>query len=137
MKICGVDIKGSEANLVIVESNGGNIAHINCATRKMQLGDDTDCQSLRLFYDAIKTFAYENQIAAFSIKSRAKNGQMAGGAISFKIETLFQLSDTPTIFVNPVALAKFGKTNMAGIPNGVYKYQQDAYRCAVFHINKQ
>ena len=61
---------------------------------------------------------------------------MGGGAISFKIETLFQLVDCEAVFVNAVALASFAKGNLAGVPNGLLKYQEDAYRCAAFHLNK-
>ena len=53
----------------------------------------------------------------FAIKTRAKKGRMAGGAVSFKIETLIQLVEGwNTRFVSPVALSNFAKKELEGYP---------------------
>jgi len=136
VKVCGVDLKGNDALLAIVSTNGDGAVHIPCATRRISLSDDKNAETVRAFLQTIKTFHHENAIDAFAIKSRAHRGQMAGGAVSFKIETLFQLIECEIVLVNPVALAKFGRGNFAGSPASILKYQQDAYRCAAFHLNK-
>ncbi|MDQ0996849.1 hypothetical protein QFZ34_002031 [Phyllobacterium ifriqiyense] len=136
MIVCGVDLKSSEARLVLVSVENNDPHLIPCKTKKLTLGDDKDSSAIKSFLQAIKTFAHENGVAVFAIKARAKGGQMGGGAISFKIETLFQLSDCDVVFVNATALSKFSKTNLGGIPDGVLKYQYDAYRCGVFQLAK-
>ncbi|WP_164898812.1 DUF3010 family protein [Mesorhizobium sp. M7A.F.Ca.MR.362.00.0.0] len=132
--VCGVDLKASEARLVLVSVKDDDPHHISCKTRKLNLGDDKDTSSVKALLQAVRTFAHEHGVDVFAVKARAKGGQMGGGAVSFKIETLFQLSDREVVFVNPVALSKFAKTNLGGIPDGVLKYQEDAYRCGVYHL---
>ncbi|TIX45575.1 MAG: DUF3010 family protein [Mesorhizobium sp.] len=132
--VCGVDLTASEARLALVSVKDDDPHPISCKTRKLSLGDDKDGSSVKALLQAVKTFAHEHGVDVFAIKARAKGGQMGGGAVSFKIETLFQLSDREVVFVNPVALSKFAKTNLGGIPDGILKYQEDAYRCGVYHL---
>jgi hypothetical protein len=130
--VCGVDLKSNEARLCIVTVKSDEPTAISCKTKKITLADDKDCKSVNAFFQAVKSFATENKIDTFSIKSRAKNGLMAGGAISFKMEAIFQLSGSEVSFVNAVALSKFAKTNLGGIPSGILKYQEDAYLCGAY-----
>lgn len=136
MIVCGVDLKASEARLALVSAKDGGPHHIACGTRKLTLGDDKDSNSVKALLQAIKTYAHENAVDAFAIKARANGGQMGGGAVSFKIETLFQLSDKDVVFINAVALSKFAKTNLGGVPASVFQYQIDAFRCGGFHLKK-
>lgn len=136
MRVCGVDLKGSEALLAIVSTDGDKAIHIPCATKRIALSDDKDAEAVRAFLQTIRTFHHENAIDAFAIKSRAHGGKMGGGAVSFKLETLFQLVECETAFVNPVALAKFARGNLGVVPESILRYQEDAYRCAAFHLNR-
>lgn len=134
MVVCGVDLKASEARLAIVRADNGTFVHVTSETKKLALKDDRDAQSLHTLLKAIKAFAHQNGVEVFVIKTRAQKGQMAGGAISFKIETLFQLSGTEIRFISPQALAKFAKGNMAGTPQTVLEYQKDAFRMGAHHL---
>ncbi len=66
---------------------------------------------------AIEAFALQNKVDSFVIKSRQATGPRAGGGITFKIETLFQLSGTPVVFISPPTLAKFAKSNLGRRPD--------------------
>ncbi|MEL3890455.1 DUF3010 family protein [Ferrovibrio sp. MS7] len=137
MIVCGVELKGSEARLVLVSVNtDASPYHIGCNTKKLILGEDRNTDSIKTFLQAVKTFAHENRVDVFAIKSRAKAGAMSGGAISFKMETLFQLSDREIVFISPVTLAKFAKSNLGGIPTETLIYQKDAYLCGAYHLKK-
>lgn len=137
MKVCGVTIKSSTAQLAIVECSEDGPSLVQCETKKIQLADDKNAADIRSFLHAIKTFAHENGVDTFAIKARAHGGQMAGGAVSFKIETLIQLvEDCDCVLVNAVALSKFASKNVAGLPAGLLRYQEDAYRCAAYHLHK-
>jgi len=136
LKVCGVEISGSEALLAIATVNDGEISFVATGTKKIGLGDDKDAASVKACLQAIKSFAHENSIDAFAIKARAHKGKMAGGAVSFKVETLFQLTEYPVSLINAVALSQFAKKNIAGIPSGVLKYQEDAFRCAAYQMQK-
>ena len=135
--VCGVEIKAQEAVLTIVSTDDeNNIHHVECTTKKLILGDDKDVQSLKVMMQAISAFAEKHDVAQFVVKARQGKGERAAGGVTFKIETLFQLSGTPVCFVSAQTLAAFGKKNMAGLPASVNKYQTDSFRAAAWHVNK-
>jgi hypothetical protein len=138
MRICGVQIAGSTANLAVVSpDDAGGVIYHPCHTKKISLEDEKSGDSLRTFLKAITAFAHENQVEGFCIKQRASGGQHGAGGPSFKVEALVQLvPDTPTYFANPVALSKFAKTNLAGLPYGLQRYLEDAYRSGAFQLKK-
>jgi Protein of unknown function (DUF3010) len=136
--ICGVEIKGKEAILALVKSDDDdNLVHINCATKRLALNDDRDASALEGLKKAITAFANENKVECFAMKARQSSGQLASGGITFKIETLFQLSGTTVEFVSAPTLAAFSKkSNIATPPRSVNKYQTDAYRAAAWKLAK-
>lgn len=93
--------------------------------------------SLRAFLAAITAFAHENGVEAFCIKQRASGGHLGAGAASFKVEALVQMvPGIPTYYANAVALSRFAKTNVAGLPNGLQNYLADAFRCGAFQLKR-
>jgi len=134
--VCGVDIKSKAAILALVRSSADESVHTACAAKKLTLLDDRDKKSLSTMKSAIEAFALENKVEAFVIKSRHATGPRAGGGITFKIETLFQLSNTPVEFISAPTLAKFSKSNLGGVPSSVFAYQTDAYRAAAWYLSK-
>lgn len=137
MVVCGVDIKAREANLVLVGTDDDVTVHIACATKKLALNDDKDATALQTLKAAIEAFALKHNVEAFIIKTRQLTGARAASGITFKIEAIFQLSGTPVAFVSPQTLAKFAKSNMGGVPSGVAKYQEDAYRAGSWRLTGQ
>lgn len=138
MRICGVQISGSTANLAVVSvDDTGEITYHPCHTKKITLEDEKCGESLRAFLKAITAFAHENQVEGFCIKQRASGGRLGAGGPSFKVEAMVQMvPDVPTYYANPVALSKFAKTNVAGLPNGLQNYLADAYRSGAFQLKK-
>lgn len=134
MVVCGVEIKGKEAILVLVEIKSETTVQIKCETKKLQMVDHQDTKVIEDLLATIKAFAHEHAVEVFVVKSRAMAGMMAGGGITFKIETVFQLSGTPIAFVSAQTLAKFAKSNLGGIPDGLFGYQHDAYRVGAYHL---
>lgn len=138
MRICGVQISGSTANLAVVSSGDtGGVNYHPCHTRKITLENEKSSDSLKAFLRAITAFAHENRVEGFCIKQRASGGQRGAKGPSFKVEALVQLvPDVPTYFANPVALSKFAKTNVAGLPDGLQSYLKDAYRSGAFQLKR-
>lgn len=136
MKICGVTITGSEANLAIVSlDEQGSVQHHAAETRKIALADEKSVESLKAFGKAITSFAHEHGVDQFCIKAREHTGRMAGGGISFKIETLIQLFGGKDVhFVHPNTLNKFAKTNHGGVPAGLVGYLQDPFKAGAYHL---
>ena len=73
----------------------------------------------------------------FAIKTRAKKGRMAGGAVSFKIETLIQLLEgCNTRFGSPVALSNFAKKELEAYPEKMPVYLKNAFLCRAYALAK-
>jgi hypothetical protein len=118
MVVCGCEISAKEVRLAVVRQNDeGIIEMLRLKTTRIELDDDTSEIDLRSFLAALQEFSRENEVDTFVIKTRAKKGRMAGGAVSFKIETLIQLVEgCHTRFVSPVALAHFAKNEVEEYP---------------------
>ncbi|KAB0786482.1 DUF3010 family protein, partial [Pseudomonas aeruginosa] len=91
-KICGVELKGSEAIIVLLKKNGADYEHLDIEPRKIKLGEDESSRHVKSFFETFQNFVRQHDIGMVVIKKRAQKGQMAGGAISFKMEALIQLN---------------------------------------------
>ena len=92
MRVCGCEISAQEVRLAVIQLNDeGKIEMLRLKTTRIELADDTSEADLRAFQSALYAFSREHEIDTFVIKTRSKKGKMAGGAVSFKIETLIQL----------------------------------------------
>ena len=138
MVVCGCEISAKEVRLAVVLLNDdGNVEMRRPKTTRIELEDDTSEDNLRSFLSALHDFARENEIDTFSIKTRAKKGRMAGGAVSFKIETLIQLVEgCQTRFVSPVALAHFAKKEVEEYPEKLPVYLKNAFLAGAYALTK-
>ena len=69
-----------------------------------------------------------NHVNKIALKKRAQKGNFAGGAVTFKSETIIQLNTVAeVIFVTPQAINKYTKKNEVEMPNELNKYQEQAY----------
>ena len=139
MRICGCEISAHEVRLAVVHPNEeGNVEMLRLKTTRIELEDDTSEPDLRSFLAALREFSRENEIDIFVIKTRAKKGKMAGGAVSFKIETLIQLVDgCETRFVSPVALSHFAKKEVEEYPEKLPVYLKNAFLAGAYALTKR
>ena len=138
MRICGCEISAQEVRLAVVELNDEqNVELLRIKQTRIELKDDTSEENLRSFLAALQEFSRENTISTFVIKTRAKKGRMAGGAVSFKIETLIQLVEgCNTRFVSPVALSNFAKKELEGYPEKLPVYLKNAFLSGAYALVK-
>ncbi|MFA3919304.1 DUF3010 family protein [Ruegeria hyattellae] len=138
MRICGCEISAKEVRLAVVcKNDDGSIEMLRPKTTRIELEDDTSEADLRSFLAALHEFCRENEIETFVIKTRAKKGRMAGGAVSFKIETLIQLVEgSQTRFVNPVALSHFAKKEVEAYPEKLPVYLKNAFLAGAYALAK-
>jgi len=138
MRVCGCEISAQEVRLAVVHLNHeGNVELLRLKTTRLELEDDTSEADLRLFLATLHEFARENEIDTFAVKTRAKKGRMAGGAVSFKIETLIQLVEgCQTRFVNPVALSHFAKKEVEEYPEKLPVYLKNAFLSGAYALTK-
>jgi hypothetical protein len=137
-RVCGCEISAHEVRLAVVQLNGeGKVEMLRLKTTRIELADDTSEADLRAFQAALRDFAHEYEVDTFVIKTRAKKGKMAGGAVSFKIETLIQLVEgCDTRFVSPVALSNFAKKQLEAYPEKLLVYLKNAFLAGAYVLTK-
>lgn len=136
-RICGIELKSSEAILVVLECNNDITRFIDIEPRKIKLGNDESSELIKSFYDSVVNFAKDNHIDTIVIKKRAKKGTMAGGSISFKLEAIIQLNGVSDVaFVSGQGIAAAQKKNPFLLPENILKYQETAFMAACLY-NRQ
>lgn len=131
MRICGVELKGSDAIFALIDAIDGEITPVTCQTRKIKFGESTEQSSARHFYDAICGFIRDQSIEHIAIKQRAKKGLFAGGPVTFKMEGLFQLNpDATTHLFSGSAVAAAKRRNDFELPTDFNQYQEGAFLVA-------
>ena len=138
MRVCGCEISAQEVRLAVVQLNDEqNLELLRIKTTRIELKDDTSAADLRSFLAALHEFSQDNKVGTFMIKTRAKKGRMAGGAVSFKIETLIQLVEgCNTRFVSPIALSNFAKNELEGYPEKLPVYLKNALLSGAYALAK-
>lgn len=139
MRVCGCEISAKEVRLAAIFLNDvGDLEMLRLKTTRIELNDDTSTAELRTFLADLQGFSQEHKIDTFVIKTRAKKGRMAGGAVSFKIETLIQLVEgCETKFVSPVALAHFAKKDLDAYPEKLPVYLKNAFLSGAYALTKK
>lgn len=132
MRVCGIDLSGNKANLVILEGDSSNYHHINVKPCHIDLVNDEDQAPVKLFMETIFTFFRENRIEFVGIKKRNKKGEYAGGPLGFKLEGLIQVYPNCEVkLIHPTSIAAVRRKLSPTIPAGLYQYQEDAYFTAL------
>lgn len=128
MNICGIELKGSEARLAVINIDGNNISHVDVATKKIPLIDGDCSHQVSSFKDTIESFFREHEIENVFIKKRNKKGEYAGGPDTFKMEGVIQISSAPNVvLVSPQTISAMQKKATIIFPQSLNKYQQIAF----------
>lgn len=91
MKVCGVELKGSDAIICVMSKANGlyDIPHIRVP--KISIKDAGDADHLRDFQFAFSKLVEDYKIDKVVIKGRALKGKFSGGPVGFKLEAAIQL----------------------------------------------
>ena len=128
MKLCGIEIKGSEAIFALVTPH---LEHVAVATKKLALDDDEDAASVKAFAANLAAFVKAQGITRMVIKKRSKKGEFAGGPTTFKIEGILQLLDDCDVqLLSPQTLNAQFKKHAFELPATLNKYQHEAFKVA-------
>lgn len=131
MKICGVEIKGSEAIFAVASRATGALEHLPLSTKKIALEDDDESVNVKAFAALISTFVRDNDITRIAIKKRSKKGEFAGGPTTFKIEGVLQLLEGVEVtLLSPQTINAQNKKHNFDLPATLNKYQHEAYKTA-------
>ncbi len=132
MRICGVEIKGFQARLAIIEGDGESYSYLESDPKRVNLDDDESSDHVRSFAEVFQSLVRDQRIDHLGIKKRNKSGEYAGGPTSFKIEGILQLLDGCEVhLVAPATIAAFLRRQAVPKPISLLKYQEAAFATAI------
>ena len=131
MIICGIEMFGSEARLVLLNGDKSSFSHADVKPKKLKLTDDENPEEVRAFRDSVFAFFRENNVTLIAIKKRGKRGDYSGGPVGFKIEGIVQLYEgCPIRLVAPQTISAARKKHSPDKPDTLLKYQYNAFETA-------
>lgn len=138
MRVCGVDIKGNEIIICLMEMENGLIDLPDCRQVRFSLVKDQDTEQMRKFQFAMSKLAEDYKISKFIVRERPQKGKFAGSAVGFKIEAALQLiSSVDTVICTNTAI----KDKLAAHPvpivfkdTGLKAFQETAFTTAYAYL---
>lgn len=131
MKICGIELKGSDAIICIMSRENGlyDIPHVR--VQKISIADAGDSEQIRGFQFAFAKLMEDYKVDKVIIRGRALKGKFAGGPVGFKLEATIQLiQDLPVEFISGSAVKKLLAKSQVDIDfrdTGLKQYQENAF----------
>lgn len=134
MRVCGIEIKGSEAIICLMALKDGLFDLPDCRQNRFALSKDSDAEQVRHFQFTFAKFIEDYQIKQLVIKERPQKGKFAGGAVGFKIEAALQLITTCECKLMPASelkeLIKRKPLPVDFKDTGLKVFQETAFACA-------
>lgn len=132
MRVLGVDIKGKEMRVALVERIDCTANWVNLATKKIPLNDPDSADEMRQIFDQVTSLLSEHHVDCVAVKKRPSSGAMASGGDSFRLEAILQLQTKADFrLVTAQRIAKLKDSGKVEFPKGLNKYQHDAFAAAV------
>ncbi len=139
MRVCGVEIKGEDAVLCLMnlENSLYDIPHSRVPKITLQKG--TDAGAIRYFQATFKKLLEDYKVDAVIIKERPTKGKFAGSSQGFKIEAAIQLIDdldVELIRANEIKeRLKKAQVEIDFRDTGLKQFQQNAFEAAFSYFN--
>lgn len=139
MKVCGVELKGNEAVISLLELNDGLFSIPECRVPKIDIKDATDGEQLRRFQFTFCKLVSDYKIDKVIIRERHMRGKFAGGAVGFKLEASLQLAEALTVeLMSATAIKESLKRTELTIEfkdTGLKKFQESAFTTAFAYLS--
>ncbi|NRA22380.1 MAG: DUF3010 family protein [Oceanospirillaceae bacterium] len=140
MRICGVELKGAEAIICLLDYDNGAYSVADCRQRSFSVSQSQTTQAIRDFQFSFAKLIEDYKIEAVVITERMQKGKFAGSATSFKLEATLQLLDLPVNMLSTTEIKEMIKRNPldVGINDlGLKKFQQAAFSVAYAQQNRE
>ncbi len=142
MKICGVEIKGSEAIISLLSLSDELFNIPDCRVRKLTLEKGQSSEQLKAFQFAFAKLMEDYKVEKVVIRERPTKGKFAGGAVGFKIEAAIELIENLDVeLMSPTDIKTSLKRNPLHVPfseTGLKIFQEGAFSTAfAFLMNCQ
>lgn len=130
-KTCGIELKGNEARIVVLEGNPEDYVIVSTGISKIALDDPKNQDEVRFFYNEFVAFLEDGDFDRIGIKERVSRGRFAGGTTTFKIEGLIQNTDFPVEIIHQSKIKARLKDTELDIST-IHDYQVEAMRVAYY-----
>jgi len=140
MRICGVELKGAEAIICLLDHDNGAFNVPDCRQRSFSVSQSQTTQATRDFQFAFAKLIEDYKIEAVVIIERMQKGKFAGSATSFKLEAALQLLDLPVNILTTTQMKEMIKRNPLDVSIedlGLKKFQQPAFSVAYAQQNRE
>ena len=138
MKVCGVELKGNDAILCVMNRENGlyDIPHIRVP--KIAINNAGDAEQMKKFQFTFAKLLSDYQIDQVVIKGRALKGKFAGGPVGFKLEAAIQLIDDVNVEIIAASTIKtaLAKTQITidFRDTGLKKFQEEAFKTVFAYL---
>ena len=133
-KTLGIELKASRAIYVALEGSQEDFRIINSGF--FEIKDSKDQKSEQDFYESFMSLLNDGDFHEIAIKERISKGRFAGGAITFKMEGLIQLSDYPIQIIHGTKLRNKLKDHDPHFGK-IHSYQEESARLAYYLLLKK
>ncbi len=127
MKYCGIELKGDEARVISIETDGDDYTVSSPGVDRFKIKDPSSQTEIQSFAVAFEKFLAAGQFDAIGIKGRMTKGRFAGGSTSFKLEGIIQSMPYPVSIINQATMRsklKDAEPDMTGCK----EYQAEALK---------
>ncbi|WP_025821728.1 DUF3010 family protein [Shewanella marina] len=139
MRVCGVELKGGEAIICLLNYDKDTFNVPDCRQQSFAISNSAETESIREFHFAFNKLMQDYHVDQIVIIEREQKGKLAGSATSFKLEAAIQLGDLPVTLMSPVSVKEQNKRNPPQVDfDGLdlKKFQQNAFEVAFAFQNK-
>jgi len=138
MKVCGVELKGSEAIISLLSSEGDTFNVPECRKQSFTVSASETQEAISEFHFAFRKLMEDYKVEHLVIISREQKGKLAGSATSFKLEAAIQLAGLPVTLLSPVTIKEQLKRNPPQVDYDALelkRFQLPAFEAAYAFIN--
>lgn len=134
MRICGVDLTGSDVVICLLAQGKGGFNLPDCKVRKLTLKKKHTGEDLLQLQLEFATLMSDYSVDKVAIRERMPKGKFAGGAVSFKLEAAIQLiPDLNVTLISPSQIKSALLENPLMIDfseTGLKVFQENAFKTA-------
>jgi hypothetical protein len=134
MRICGVELTSNDAVICLLSLDRGQFKVEDCRVRKLTLKKDHTREELQYFQATFIKLMSDYSIDKVVIRERMTKGKFAGGAISFKLESVIQLiTELDVALLSPTQIKSAVSENPLTVhfsETGLKAFQEAAFTVA-------
>jgi hypothetical protein len=138
MRICGVELKGAEAIICLLDYDQGAFSVPDCRQRQIAVSQSANTEAIRKFQFSFDKLIEDYKIEKIVIVERMQKGKFAGSATSFKLEAVLQLASLPVFLLQTSQIKDSIKRNPLDVSVddlGLKKFQHSAFSAAYAQHN--